>query len=178
MRPISLRSAQAIRVAKFHGGVNASKRVAYAYALHLGGGAGAKLLTKLGLLAPAIDYAMESGAFDHAFELANEALSSKVPEVHLKYALFLEDEERFREAEAEFIAANKPREAIDMYTHQQLWNDGMRVAEQYDPSSVSDVYAAQGKACGERGEFQKGEELFIAASKPELALAMYMEANM
>ena len=169
---------EAIRVAKFHGGVNASKRVAYAYALHLGGGAGAKLLTKLNLLAPAIDYAMESGAFDHAFELAREGGGDKVGEVHLKFALYLEDEERFGEAETEFIKANKPREAIDMYTHQQMWSDSMRVAEQFDPSSVSDVYAAQGKAEAERNDFKKAEDLFIAASKPELALNMYMENNM
>ena len=52
---------EAIRVAKIYGGVNASKRVAYAWALALGGEAGAKLLTKLGLIDPAIDYDMESG---------------------------------------------------------------------------------------------------------------------
>ena len=38
---------EAIRVAKLCGGPNASKRVAYAWALALGGDAGAKLLTKL-----------------------------------------------------------------------------------------------------------------------------------
>lgn len=36
----------ALRVAKSHGGHNAHKRVAYAWALALGGDAGAKLLTK------------------------------------------------------------------------------------------------------------------------------------
>jgi len=35
----------------------------------LGGEAGAVLLKKFGLLEQAIDYAMESGAFAHAFEL-------------------------------------------------------------------------------------------------------------
>jgi intraflagellar transport protein 172 len=55
--------------------------VAYAWALALGGEAGAKLLTKLGLIEPAIEYAMESGAFDHAFELARSSLQRKLPEV-------------------------------------------------------------------------------------------------
>lgn len=41
-------------------------------------------------------------------------------QVHLKYAMFLEDEGRFQEAEAEFISAGKPREAIDMYCHNQV----------------------------------------------------------
>lgn len=40
----------AIRVAKRYGGVNASKRVAYAWAVSLGGEAGSALLTKLGLI--------------------------------------------------------------------------------------------------------------------------------
>lgn len=62
-----------------------------------------------------------------------------------RYALLLEDEGRFKEAEGEFVAARKPREAVDMYLHQQDWNSAMRVAEQYDPASMSDVLVAQGK---------------------------------
>jgi intraflagellar transport protein 172 len=169
---------EAIRVAKYHGGINASKRVAYAWALALGGEAGSKLLTKLGLIEPAIDYAIESGAFDHAFELARSCLTKKLPEVHLKHALFLEDEERFKEAEEEFVKANKPKEAIDMYIHQQDWANAMRVAEQCDPGSVSEVFVAQARVLVERKEFQRAEGLFISASKPELALQAYQEARM
>ena len=40
-------------------------------------------------------------------------------QVHLKFAMFLEDEGRFDEAEKEFLKADKPKEAIDMYVHQQ-----------------------------------------------------------
>jgi intraflagellar transport protein 172 len=168
---------EAIRVAKLHGGANASKRVAYAWALALGGEAGAKLLTKLGLIEPAIDYAMESGAYDHAFELARSSLQRKLPEIHLKHALFLEDEEKYAEAEDEFVNASKPREAIDMYVHQQDWPNAMRVAETYDPAAVPDVYVGEAKACVERREFKRAEGLFVAASKPELALSMWQEAG-
>jgi intraflagellar transport protein 172 len=49
-----------------------------------------------------------------AFELARGGAKQKVPEVHLKYAMFLEDEGKFGEAEVEFVAAGRPREAIDM----------------------------------------------------------------
>ena len=169
---------EAIRVAKLCGGPNASKRVAYAWALALGGDQGAKLLTKLGLIEPAIDYAIESGAFDHAFELARSSCASKLPEIHLKHALYLEDEERYKDAEAEFINASKPREAIDMYVHQQGWADAMRVADTYDPSAVPDVYAAQARAAADARDYAKAEELFLLGSKPELALAMYQEAAM
>ncbi len=54
---------EALRVAKVYGGVSASKQVAYAWALTLGGEEGAQLLKKMGLLDHAIEYAVESGAF-------------------------------------------------------------------------------------------------------------------
>lgn len=156
-------------------GINASKRVAYAWALALGGEAGAKLLNKLGLIEPAIDYAIETGAFDHAFELAKSCLPKKLPEIHLKHALALEDDERFKEAEEEFVRANKPREAIEMYIHQQDWEAAMRVAEKFDPSAVPDVCVAEARAHADRGDHAKAEELFLLAAKPELALTMYQE---
>lgn len=62
-------------------GVNASKQVAYAWAVSLGGEAGAKLLTKFGLIEQAIDYATESGNFDQAFQLARTSMKTKLPEV-------------------------------------------------------------------------------------------------
>ena len=46
--------------------------------------------------------------FEEAFKLAENHAKYKLPEVHLKYALHLEDENRFKEAEEEFIKANKP----------------------------------------------------------------------
>lgn len=168
----------AVRVAKLHGGVNASKKVAYAWAVSLGGEAGAKLLTKFGLVEQAIDYATESGSFDHAFQLANASKKEKLPEVHLKYAMYLEDEGRFDEAEKAFIQADKPKEATDMYIHQQDWANASRVGEQYDPASVPDVYVAQARVLVGRKEYQRAEGLFISASKPELALNAFLEAQL
>ena len=133
----------------------------------LGGEAGAVLQNLVSRAA--IDYAMESGAFDHAFELARSSLQRKLPDIHLKHALFLEDEEKYTEAEEEFINANKPREAIDMYVHQQDWSNAHRVASSFDPAAVPDVYIAEARACADRHEYPHAEELFLAASKPELA---------
>ena len=167
---------EAIRIAKFHGGVQASQRVAYAWALSIGGAEGSKLLTRLGLIEQAIDYAIESGNFDHAFELATNSLKSKLPEVHLKHALFLEDEEKFDEAKDEFIQAGKPREAIDMFIHQQDWASATRVAESYEPSALPDVLVAQARAAVSANDFQRAETLFVSAKKPQLALKMYQDA--
>ena len=41
-------------------------------------------------------------------------MKDKLPDIHLKYAMFLEDEGKFSEAEAEFIKANRPKEAVLM----------------------------------------------------------------
>jgi len=150
--------------------------VAYAWAVSLGGEAGAKLLTKFGLIEQAIDYATESGAFEHAFALSHASRKEKLPEVYLKYAMYLEDEGRFEEAEKEFIKADKPKEAIDMYVHQQDWVNATRVSEANDPGSMPDVLVAQAKVCVERTEFTKAEALFIRAKKPELAVKAYKDA--
>ena len=42
-------------------------------------------------------------------------MKEKLTEISNKYALYLEDEGKLQEAEAEFIKANKPKEAVLMY---------------------------------------------------------------
>jgi len=54
-------------------------------------------------------------AFEFAFDLAKIAMKEKLPDISNKYALHLEDEGKFQEAEIEFIKANKPKEAVLMY---------------------------------------------------------------
>eukprot|EP01038_Epipyxis_sp_PR26KG_P006699 gene6699-9188_t len=168
----------AIRVAKFYGGIVACKRVTIALLMAIGVVDGAKYLIKHGLVDAAIDHASENGAFDIALELATLHMPKKLPEFHLKHALFLEEDERFREAEEEFIKASKPKEAIDMYVHQQDWENAIRVAENYDPATVPDVYIAHAKFKADANEFKAAEELYLSASRPELALTMYQEVDM
>lgn len=168
----------AIRVAKFYGGVNASKRVTMALLMSTGIPQGSKVLIKHGLVEAAIDHATENGAFDMAFELANLSMPKKLSDIYLKHALFLEEDEKFSEAEEEFIRAGKPKEAIDMYVHLRDWVNAIRVAETHDATSVSDVYIAQAKSTSDEGEFHKAEEIYIAVGRPELALAMFKESNM
>ncbi len=52
---------------------------------------------------PGIDYSCDNNQFDFAFELARLAANEKTEEVHCKYAMFLEDEGKFAEAEAQFV---------------------------------------------------------------------------
>ena len=52
--------------------------------------------------------------FDFAFELARLAADEKTEEIHMKYAMALEDEGKFPEAEAQFIKAKKPKVRNDL----------------------------------------------------------------
>eukprot|EP00742_Colponemidia_sp_Colp-10_P004835 GILJ01005162.1.p1 GENE.GILJ01005162.1~~GILJ01005162.1.p1 ORF type:complete len:1182 (-),score=172.76 GILJ01005162.1:116-3661(-) len=125
----------------------------------------------------AVEYAIESGSFEQAFELARTACKTKLPEVHLKHALRLEDDQRFKEAEEEFIKANKPKEAIDMYIHQQDWLSAMRVAENHEPASISEVWLAQARAAEQRKDLARAETFYVNAKRPELALKAYQDAR-
>ncbi|XP_027053913.1 intraflagellar transport protein 172 homolog [Pocillopora damicornis] len=169
---------EAYRVAKQHGSQNASKQVAYLWAKNLGGDSAVKLLTKFGLLESAIDYAAENCAFEFAFDLSRTAMKSKLPDIHLKYAMFLEDEGKFADAEKEFIKAGKSKEAVLMYVHNQDWDSAQRVAEENDPDSVTDVLVGQARVAFDKKEYQKAETYLLRAQRPELAARYYKEAGM
>ena len=81
---------------------------------NIGGDSAVKLLTKFGILESAVDYAAENCVFDFAFDLAKTAMNNKMPDIHLTYAMFPEDEGKFRKATMEFIKASKPKEAVLM----------------------------------------------------------------
>ena len=117
-----------------------------------------------------------------------------MPDIHLKNALYLEDEGKFDEAEGEFIAAGKPKEAVLMHVHQQNWDSAQRVAETHCPDSVADVLVGQveygilcilldrffflqncpqARSAFERKDFQKAETFLLRAERPELAAKFY-----
>lgn len=139
---------------------------------------GTQFLIKNGLIEAAIDFEANQERFEEAFNLARNHAKYKLPEVHLKYALHLEDENRFKEAEQEFIEANKPQEAINMYEHKQDWHSALQVARQHHPESVNKVFLNQAKFQLERRDFAKAEQCFINAKEPEKAINMYQEARM
>ena len=88
------------------------------------------------------------------------SLKSKLPELHLKYALHLEDEGKYQEAEDQFVKAGKGKEAVLMYVHQQDWDNAQRVAELYSPESVSDVLVGQVRSRGWRGVTHSLDHMF------------------
>jgi hypothetical protein len=50
------------------------------------------------------------------------------------------------------------------YTHTQDWEAAMRIAEQYDPTSISDILAAQAKAAIQRKQYQVGVGVYVSSS--------------
>merc|ERR1719253_2112619 len=141
--------------------------------------AGAQLLQKHNLVELAIDYAIDHNNFNHAFELANHSAPNKLPDIHLKKALALEDDEQYKQAGEEFIRAGKPKEAIDMYLHQRDWESAMSIAENYDRDAIPEVLTSQARdLVDHKNDLHAAEELFLRARKPELAVQMYTQKKM
>lgn len=161
------------RIALNNGGQEAVEPVVYLWAKSLGGDSAVRLLNRLSLLESCISNACDTYQFDFAFELARIGMKSKLEEVHYKYALVLEDNGQFSEAEKQFIKANKPKEAISMYIHNQDWENAERIANEHDPSSLGDILMNQGKSEFESGNFSKFETLLLRAHKVDLIIEKY-----
>lgn len=110
--------------------------------------------------------------------MATGTLRSKLQDVHYKHAMALEDEGRFAEAEAAFVIAGKPKEAVDMYIHTRDWISALRVAEAHESSAVPAVYFAQAKIALADGNRAVAEQMFVRANRAEDAVRMYMEASL
>lgn len=179
---------EAYRVARAHGGTNAAKQVAYFWGTSLKNAeAAVKLLSRFGLLNQVVDYAVECNAYEFAKDLISNSgpdLKHKMNEVKLKYALWLEDEGRFAEAETMFVEANKAKEAVLMYLHNGNFEDALRVAENSaDEECVKDVLTSQARSLLERkrrslDDMLRAESLLLRAGRIEFAVKVYRESGM
>lgn len=57
------------------------------------------MLLKMNLVDAVIEYLSDRNEFDEAFRMAKQNAKHKISDVNLKYAFFLEDEKRYKEAE-------------------------------------------------------------------------------
>lgn len=163
----------AIRVSKAHGNQKEVTDIAIKIAESMGQDQGRQFLIKNNLQDAAIDYEANKKNFDAAFELASNSIYKK-PDVHLKYAMHLEDNGQFKEAEDHYISANKPGEAIAMYEAVKDWHSALRVARQYVPEQVDHVFVNQAKFFMERQEIQKAEQAYLSAKQPEMAVEAWL----
>ncbi|KAH8365613.1 hypothetical protein KR093_002735 [Drosophila rubida] len=165
------------RVAKQKGTEGASQQVAYMWAKSMPLESAVRLLSKLGLLDTAVGFACDSGQFEFAMELCRFA-GKPTDEVHLKIAMSLEDEGKFEEAEAEFLKAHKPKEAILMYQHAGDWQAALNVAEQHLPDAVNEVLIGQASAALETRNYQDYEMLLLRAQRPDLIIDYYKQESL
>ena len=170
----------ALKVAKAYGGPKEIAEVArkWAETESLRGEGGSQLLMKQGLVEAALEFEVEQGNYNEAFRIAETHCRHKLPDVHLSFALFLEDENRFKEAEEEFVKAGKATEAIHMYQHQQDFHSALRLCKQYAPNMQLEILNTQAKYHYEKGEYQRAEQCFLAAKSPESAVEMYSMVKM
>ncbi|VDK73481.1 unnamed protein product [Litomosoides sigmodontis] len=168
----------AYRIAKQEGGDTAQKQIAYLWAKNLNSDDAVKLLQKFKLLDESIDYACENGAFDFAFDLCRLEAKNRLPSVHFKLAQQLEEEGEFEKAEMHYVESERPKEAVLMYVHNQQWENAERVAKQYNPEVLSDVYIREARMAIERKDFTRAESCLLRANRPEIILRYYKESGM
>lgn len=165
------------RVAKQKGTEGASSQVAYMWAKSLPIEGAVRLLNKMNLFEVALSFACDSGQFDFAMDLCKVA--GKDPDdVHLKMAMALEDEGKFELAEAEFLKANKPKEAILMYTHAGDWKAALNVAENNYPDAVADILIAQANTALDMRNYTEYEILLLRAHRPDIIIDYYKDNSM
>jgi len=168
---------EAIRVCKVNGTDKETCELAKKWAESLGPEVGMRMLLKLNLVDAVIDFLTDNKDFNEAFKMAQNNAKHKVSDVHLKYAMYLEDENRYKEAEEHFIKAGRPNEAVHMYEVQKDFHSALQVARQYDPQSVPAIFTKQGEFFIERRDYQKAEQCFIQGRKPERAIRMYTDID-
>ncbi|XP_063720339.1 intraflagellar transport protein 172 homolog isoform X2 [Symsagittifera roscoffensis] len=152
----------------------------------------AKLLLNLNLLdkvvevccnAIASEAAKQEGLkvpdFDMAFELCSAAERSDLTSrVHLLKGQFLEDQGQFQLAENEFIAANKPNEALLMYIHEGMLDAAQKVADAHcTVEEKNQVYTALGNKKFEKGDYDSAEKLFLKSENVEHLVSLYLDVN-
>ncbi|KAK5981847.1 Intraflagellar transport protein osm-1 [Trichostrongylus colubriformis] len=168
----------AYRLARSEGGEQEQKQVALLWAKSLGGEAGVKLLNKFGMLNEAIDHFSEIGTFDFAFELARLGAKERLPGVHMRMAVQMEEEGRLDQAAQHFIAAGKPAEAVAMYVHDGDWRNAEQVAKENSPESLPDVFIAEARKALEEGDNSRAESCLLRANRPDIILKFYQESGM
>lgn len=168
---------EAYRVSKQKGVEGASNQVAYMWSRTLPVEGAFKLLSKMGLIDVAISYACDANQYEFALELCRMA-NRPADDVHLKIAMDHEDDGKFAEAEIEFLLANKPKEAILMYTHSRDWRSALRIAEHHLPDAVNEVLLSQATDALESRNYVEYEALLIRAERTDIILQHYKDNEM
>ena len=93
--------------------------------------------------------------------------------MHYRYAMALEDEGRYPEAEREFLKAGKAMEAVQMYIHTQDWDAAESVAQNHCQEGLTQVLVARAAKSVEAQDYATAESLLLRAHKPEAIINHY-----
>ncbi|KAF7993474.1 hypothetical protein HCN44_010069 [Aphidius gifuensis] len=168
----------ALRVAKKSAGDTAAQQVALMWARTLAPELSARLLMRLNYLDACLRIACEAGLFDWALDTVKYGTSDQQKDVHYKYAMALEDEGKFNEAEKEFIRAGKETEAVQMYIHTRDWDAAEEVAQSVGPDIVAQVLIARASEAADNQDYAFAESLLLRAHKPDIIVEYYKKAGM
>lgn len=134
---------------------------------------GARLLNRLDYMTPCLQLACEAGLFDWALEISKYGTSDQKKNVHYRYALTLEDEQKYADAEREFVLADRAIEAVQMYIHIHSWDAAEEVARSLNQDALNQVYVARANEAVESQNFSAAEALLLRAHKPEIIIDHY-----
>lgn len=163
----------ALRVAKDASGDKAAQQIALMWARTLAPELGARLLMRLNYMDSCLTMAAEAGIFEWALEAVKYGTVEQQKEVHYKYAMALEDEGKFVEAEKEFIRAGKATEAVQMYIHTRDWDAAEEVAQSVGQEALAQVLVARAAEAAEKQDYAFAESLLLRAHKPDIIVEHY-----
>ncbi|GKT28928.1 Intraflagellar transport protein 172 homolog, partial [Aduncisulcus paluster] len=139
-----------------------------------------EIVAKEGCANELMNYAINMEDFDTAALAAqhtdNPVISAE--KVEVGKAVWLEEQGRHTEAEASFIEAKKPREAVLMWIHVGDFESAMRVASDHCPSSVQEVKVAEAEELIRSGDVGGGARLLVQANKAHEAVIVLKESHM
>lgn len=163
-----------LRVAKSYGSRNEINELAKGWVKKLPKDEQIEKLISMGLSEAAIDIYCSNNEFETAFKLAEAKEKYKIPDIHLKYAEYLERQKNYQDAEDHYIKASAIQNAIQMYEHIFDFPNALRIARQHDQNSVDSIYINNAKFYLEKGDFLKAEKCFINGKKPEYMIKVYL----
>ncbi|CAF4909041.1 unnamed protein product [Pieris macdunnoughi] len=165
------------RVARTHAPVAVQQQTALQWAATLSASAAARLLSARGLAAIGARWALQAQRWDIAMELSSLGGGITKREVARHEASALAEEQP-EEAEAAFLRAGAPDDAVSMWLAKGYHQRALTLAEQYATHMVEEVLVEGARAAAERGDLQQFETLMIRANRPREVVQHYKQLEM
>ncbi|XP_073947252.1 intraflagellar transport protein Oseg2 isoform X2 [Choristoneura fumiferana] len=165
------------RVARSSAPSGVAQQVALQWAAALGGAPAARLLAARGLASLGARWALQAQRWDIAMELSELGGGVTRREVARHEAAALA-EERPEEAEAAFLRAAAPQDAVRMWLARGHHQRALALAEQHATHMVEEVLVEGARAAAERGDLAQFETLMIRANRPREVVQHYKDLEL